>query len=227
MLIYNPPDGSYIPRIPPGTAALRDILAAHFSITRVEVIRGKSRCTAERSEHCECRGVDFFTTDLAKLRAIFDFCVTHAEALGIQSVIANRRVWGFGDWRERAYDGPSPHTDHAHIGLTRHAAQHLTEGLIRSLLTEEEEEVRYRDLEGNEYVDVLPWPDGTGLWGLKQDGGIVTLRAGKPVTGPGIPFYGAYAKGNAEGWKALKLEPFMGGYLFITDRCQTYHFGKK
>src|SRR5688500_17630836 len=47
---------------------------------------------------------------------ILSWAVENADLYGIQSVIWNRRVWGFGRWYWRAYSGPSPHTDHVHIG---------------------------------------------------------------------------------------------------------------
>lgn len=60
--------------------------------------------------------------------------VDHHEALGIQLVIWNRRIWtaGRGGWR--AYGGVSPHTDHLHVELTWHAARTLTRGHVQAVL---------------------------------------------------------------------------------------------
>lgn len=47
--------------------------------------------------------------------------VTHAAALGVQRVIWDRVAWsGSGRWA--SYTGPSPHTDHVHLEITREAA---------------------------------------------------------------------------------------------------------
>lgn len=134
MPTYDAPDGSYTSAIPPGMKAFRKVVGQHFGYARTEVIRDKPRCRQARSEHCECGACDFFTTDIPKGRSLFDWCVHEAERLGIQSVIFNRRVWGFGTWSERAYTGPSPHTDHVHVGLNRRARQHLTEQQVRDRL---------------------------------------------------------------------------------------------
>lgn len=125
-LHYDPARGFYTTQIPPGTAVLRSEIAKRFGYTRTEVIRDKSRCQDTPSEHCECRAIDFFTTDVTKGRRLFDWLVSNAEDLGVQSVIFNRRAWGFGNWNERPYTGPSPHTDHVHVGLTRQASVNLT-----------------------------------------------------------------------------------------------------
>lgn len=126
MLVYDGPPYRYTTLIPSGTRALRQAVAERWSLARTEVVRDRARCDAAPSEHCECRAVDAFSAERAIRRAIFDAMVARADDLGVQSVIADRRVWGFGTWRERAYTGPNPHTDHCHVGLTRHAAQTLT-----------------------------------------------------------------------------------------------------
>lgn len=138
MFTYDPPNEGYTQRIPPGTAAFRTHLKERFGFARTEVVRDASRCRKQNSEHCVCRAVDAFTTDLAKGRKLFEWCVTNAERLGIQSVIFNRRVWGFGKWNERPYTGPSPHTDHVHVGLDKWAAKNLTKESI-----EQEDDMTY------------------------------------------------------------------------------------
>jgi hypothetical protein len=131
---YDAPTGAYSSRIPPGMAAFRKVVSEHFGYTRSEIVRDASRCRQTRSEHCECGACDFFTTDLLKGRLLFDWLGKHADALGVQSIIFNRRVRGFGNPAERHYTGPSPHTDHVHAGLNRWARQYLTETDIRALL---------------------------------------------------------------------------------------------
>lgn len=133
---YDRPTGSYTTTIPPGVCALRDGVAQHFGITRREVIRDRSRCQQQRSEHCECSAVDFFPPgmDRALGRRIFEWCVANADDLGIQSVIFDRRVAGFGDRRERAYTGASPHRDHVHVGIDRWGRTHVTPATVTARL---------------------------------------------------------------------------------------------
>lgn len=137
---WDQPSGTYIGTIPPGTAAFRKVIAEFFGYSRTEVVRDRSRCAGQRSEHCECGAVDAFTTDLIKGRILFHWCVANSDDLGIQSVIFNRRVIGFGDPDERVYHGPSPHTDHVHIGLNRWARKNLTEAMVREKLPGAEED---------------------------------------------------------------------------------------
>lgn len=132
MLVYDPPSGSYTSSIPSGTQAFRLVVAGHYQF-RTEVVRDQSRCQHTPSEHCECRAIDFFVQAPGG-RPLFDWAVANADPLGIQSVIHDRRVWGFGKWYERAYTGPSPHTDHVHIGLTIWASKNLTQAFVRKYL---------------------------------------------------------------------------------------------
>lgn len=138
-LRYDRPSG-YTSAIPPGTNALRYALAEHFGFTRTEVIRDRSRCQQQSSEHCVCRAVDLFTTDPVKGRAVFDFLVANAAALGIQSVIFRDREWGFGNWTERQRD-KRDHFDHVHTGLTIEASKTLTKEKVLALLQGQEEYV--------------------------------------------------------------------------------------
>lgn len=137
---YDRPDGSYTSAIPSGTRAFRKKVAAHFGFDRTEVVRDRSRCQRQRSEHCECRATDFFTVDLSPTgngRRLFNWCVEHHELLDIDAVIFNRRVVGFGNSTERDYEGASPHTDHVHVSLSRFAAANLTEALVQAALDQE------------------------------------------------------------------------------------------
>lgn len=137
---YDAPNGSYTSRIPPGMAAFRKVVAEVFGYTRTEVIRDQSRCRQTRSEHCECRGVDCFTTETAKGRKLFDWCVSVANSLGVEAVIFQHRQIGFGNPNER-YRAKADHMDHVHIGLNRWAAQNLTEAMVRGLLPGQEDDM--------------------------------------------------------------------------------------
>lgn len=60
------------------------------------------------SEHAEGRAWDCGTRPgNPNAQRIADLLVTHGDALGLQSVIYNRRVWGYGRWNWRAYSGYS------------------------------------------------------------------------------------------------------------------------
>lgn len=135
---YDAPDGSYTSAIPSGTAAFRKVVAGNFGYTRSEVVRDKSRCNQQRSEHCECGAIDFFTTDPIKGRTLFNWCVRNADELGVQSVIFRDRQIGFGNPTERHRE-KRDHFDHVHVGLNRWARRNLTEDLVRRHLPEEDE----------------------------------------------------------------------------------------
>jgi hypothetical protein len=141
---YDPPSGTYTSTIPPGIAAARRQLARHYGLSRTEVVRDRDRCARQRSEHCEARAIDAFSQFQPHRRLMFTDLVRLADTLGVQSVIADRRVWGFGTWTERDYTGPNPHTDHVHVGFTKHAARTLTDDYVR------------RALAGPEHVRVIP-----------------------------------------------------------------------
>lgn len=152
---YDAPSGAYTSRIGPGMAAFRKVVAEVFGYTRSEIVRDASRCRQTRSEHCECGACDFFTTDILKGRKLFDACVKAADVLGIQSVIFNRRVIGFGTPWERAYTGPSPHTDHVHTGLNRWARVNLTEKMVRDAFGGVAEEDFLAKLTEDEQQEIL------------------------------------------------------------------------
>lgn len=118
---YDPPSGLYTQSIPPGTAHVRQLLVQMFGFTRTEVVRDRSRCNAKGSEHCECRAIDAFTTDIAHGNEVFEWAIANAERYGIQSVIWRDREWGFGDWRIRHRE-KKDHYDHVHIGLNKKGA---------------------------------------------------------------------------------------------------------
>lgn len=144
MYVYDRPTEGYTTHIPVGVAAFRKTTAEHWNIARTEVVRDLSRCRQRSSEHCVCRGIDEFVTG-ALGDEIFDWCLAHADPLGLQSVIFEHREWGFGLWSER-FRAKADHMDHLHVGLNRWAAANLTEGMVRSHLggddmTEEEHEL--------------------------------------------------------------------------------------
>ena len=56
-----------------------------------------------------------------------DWLVEKASVLGIQAVIYNRRVWGYGRWNWRPYSGVNAHIDHVHVSMQIRAAN---EGMV-------------------------------------------------------------------------------------------------
>jgi hypothetical protein len=139
---WDAPNGEYTQVIPPGVKAIREGAAAHFGIELAfaQVIRAKSRCDADRSEHCECGAIDLFppNEDFVLGRRMFDFFVANEDVLGIQSVIFNRRVIGFGNTSERDYTGENPHVDHVHVGVNREARQSVTPAMVEECLAMEQ-----------------------------------------------------------------------------------------
>lgn len=151
MLRYDAPTTYYTSAIPPGTSAFRRVVGPHFGFTRVEVVRDRSRCQSQRSRHCQCAAIDFFTTDLSpvgKGRLLFEWALANANALNIQGGIFNRRCFGLGGtWAERPYTGKHPHTDHVHIELNNHGAANLTEALVRAHLTGGDDDMQRAEIE--------------------------------------------------------------------------------
>lgn len=132
---YDPPNEGYTTSIPSGTKAIREGVAAHFGIIRHEVIRDQSRCNHQASEHCVCRGVDWYTRDVIKGTKMRKFLIFAGDKLGIQAAIFNNIVWGFGTWRERS-PASSPHEDHVHGGVNKWAAKNVTRAMVDAALAE-------------------------------------------------------------------------------------------
>lgn len=133
LSVWDAPNGSYTSVIPPGMKAFRSVVAEVFDYDRTEVIRDRSRCAGKGSEHCECGACDLFTTNAQKGRRLFDWCVSVAVSLGVQSVIFLHREIGFGNPVER-HRAKADHMDHVHVGLNRWARVNLTENMVRALL---------------------------------------------------------------------------------------------
>jgi hypothetical protein len=58
------------------------------------------------SEHAEGRAWDCgCRVGNPNAQKVADFMVAHADELGLQAVIYNHRVWGYGRWNWRAYSG--------------------------------------------------------------------------------------------------------------------------
>lgn len=64
----------------------------------------------------------------------------HGVRLGIQCVIYDRRILSAASPGSRYYDGVAPHYDHAHIELTRAAAERMTLATFRAVLGRDESE---------------------------------------------------------------------------------------
>lgn len=92
--------------------------------------------TDDASTHNECRGLDlgFLSRDCDPWGfIIMDFLIDNADQLGVQEVVFCKWFWGFGGkfYRRQREDTPGgDHKDHLHMGLTREAADNLTEAMI-------------------------------------------------------------------------------------------------
>lgn len=85
------------------------------------------------SEHAEGRAWDaMLTPGDAVGQRLADFLVSKATDLGIQAVIYNRRVWGYGRYNWRSYSGVNPHVDHVHVSMQTRAANEVTEAMVEA-----------------------------------------------------------------------------------------------
>lgn len=87
-----------------------------------------------------------------------DILVRHANPLGIQIIIFNRRIWDVRDLRWDPHTGSSgPHLDHVHWEQNINGARTLTRDLINQILVDE--------------VDDMPWTpqDSTNLQRLADN----------------------------------------------------------
>lgn len=90
------------------------------------------------SLHGEGRACDFGVRPYAAGygTALAQALVDHHEALGIQLVIWNRRIWSVNKKSQgwRRYGGQSPHTDHIHVEFSWHTARTLSRGHMQNVL---------------------------------------------------------------------------------------------
>lgn len=138
MPLYDPPGTAYNGSPSPGASALRKVCMAHFGVGDLGIVRDRNRCppNGPKSVHCEARAWDAkVTAPSAVGDALATWAAAHAEELGIQEVIWNRRAFAYWNgYQWGPYGGASAHTDHVHIGLTRHGAATLTEAKVRAAL---------------------------------------------------------------------------------------------
>lgn len=112
----------------PGTTALRDLICDQFLwCPRLAFYNprdtdgnpvapdGSGRRTS-LSLHAEGRAYDAMTTELNEGDPLKDWCVKHFEALQIQEVIWQRKIWTSKSMAWNDFNGKNPHTDHVHIG---------------------------------------------------------------------------------------------------------------
>lgn len=132
----------------PGVVALRKAVRELFpgigdlGIYNCRATRGGGSL----STHGEGRGWDAkcnatSKSGLALGNRLAAWLVLHAQELGIQRVIWNRRQWDSKTRTWRKYSGRSPHTDHLHIELCWKSArdQPLTVAFIKTVFSGGEE----------------------------------------------------------------------------------------
>ena len=96
--------------------------ALNSGIYNCRSVRGGSTT----SLHGEGRAADFglkWLKDLPIYSVLAEQLRKNSQALGIQCVIFNRRIWSAGHTGWRAYTGVSPHTDHLHVEFSWTAAR--------------------------------------------------------------------------------------------------------
>src|SRR5215213_8094725 len=84
---------------------------------------GSGRVTS-LSLHAEGRAFDAMTTKLAQGDPLSAWCVQHFDALQIQEVIWQRKIWTARSMGWNDFKGKNPHTDHVHIAQSWFGATH-------------------------------------------------------------------------------------------------------
>jgi len=86
----------------------------------------------KRSFHAEGRAGDLSGYPLPMSRGAL-FLVGHAEEIGVQEVIYDRRIWRstYQEWRK--FTGKDPHTSHIHYAINWQAARRSTEAMLAVL----------------------------------------------------------------------------------------------
>ncbi len=108
----------------PGTGRLADYLRTFPGVSRVGgySCRANTANAREMSVHGTGRALDIMLPDPAYGDDIANWLVANANVLGVQLVIWDRVIWNSERRTTRPYTGPSSHTDHIHVELTRAAA---------------------------------------------------------------------------------------------------------
>lgn len=114
-------------------------------------------------------------------------CRSGAETR-LRYIIFNRRIWeASNDWRQRAYDGPSPHTEHAHFSASYDSAREAStaswhlEDLPVALTADDKDWLADTiEAKAKEAVTAI-------LAAGKQSDGTPTSRIGRDAWAQGIP----------------------------------------
>jgi len=118
----------------PGAQALMNVMVEDYGARNLGIYNYRQvRGGGSLSLHAEGRAPDLGYTNKAKGDAALALLLRHKEALGLQMAIWWRRIYSAKAPNGAAYQGVSPHTDHIHAELTRHASRTLTEPYIRAL----------------------------------------------------------------------------------------------
>lgn len=143
-LRYDPPGSQPSGECQPGCVAAKRPVLNHWQFAY------DLGCYAPRnvggtnkpSEHLEGRARDFGVPQPGRGKAdprgwgIAECFRVHADALSVELVIFDRKVWSVGrrQYGWRPYDGQSPHLDHVHVGWNWDGALHNTEALYERFL---------------------------------------------------------------------------------------------
>lgn len=124
-----------------GAVALKDWCVKYYpparngGIFNCRTVRG----SAAPSIHGEGRAIDVMfpvinNTAHAEGQQLFEHLAKNASALGLQTIIWNRRIYSARSPKGRNYTGVNPHIDHLHVEMTRDAAKTLTSARINAIL---------------------------------------------------------------------------------------------
>lgn len=129
----------------PGPHALRKIIQERYPHLRFNGIFATRPVagTNTPSAHQVARGVDFSqdnATAKAEAENCFQWLVSVADKIGLQGVIFDHKIWGFGNETVRpTHPSGNPHTDHVHFEQDVAGAK-LTEAEIRQRLGQGDDE---------------------------------------------------------------------------------------
>jgi hypothetical protein len=103
--------------VKPWVSAAAEEVGQRFKLKDIGGYRAKG--SVKTSDHPKGLALDLMTSDKNKGDAISSYLQANAKRLGITYVIWDRRSWNAGDppTKWKAYNGPSPHTDHVHVSF--------------------------------------------------------------------------------------------------------------
>lgn len=119
---YDPPTSVPADACAPGVVALKSWALNNFPLLADWGCLAHRRVAGQRgwSAHHNGRAVDLglmmpFSVARGQAAELVDVVSRQRISLGVQGIIYNHDVWGFGRDQWRPYTGDNPHTDHVHV----------------------------------------------------------------------------------------------------------------